>query len=267
MPNPVDLHLAHLERDRYSPATINARRRVLATLGDDPLTVDRQRIQGWWESRQTTRAGERRVASSLSGESSHLRAFYRWAIQQGLIDTNPAEWLPRARQVSRKASPVPEGELYRAISDAPEPMRQMLALGAMAGLRSAEIAAVTWEDVDRGNGVLWVRQGKGGKDRSVPLSAGLLTELGDPGTGLVVGRRMSPKAASMAIGRYLRSVGVDYTAHKLRARYCTRFLAATGDLAAAAEVMGHSDVATTSRYVIASSDTMRRGAEAAGRIG
>jgi integrase len=233
--DPVAAHLADLERGWYSPATIRARARVLATL-PDPLNADRQIMRDWWASRQTTKAGGRRVASSLSSEKSHLRSFFQWAIEQGLIDTNPAEWLPRARQVTRKARPIQEGDLFRAISDAPEPMRQMLALGAMAGLRSAEIAAITWEDIDRG-------------------------------TGLIVVKRMTPKAVSMAIGRYLRSRGVDYTAHKLRARYCTRFLAATGDLAAAADVMGHADVATTSRYVIASSDTMRRGAEAAGRIG
>ena len=78
---------------------------------------------------------------------------------------------------------------------------------------------------------------------------------------------MTAKAVSQAIGRYLRSRDVDYTAHKLRARYATRFLAATGDLAAAAEALGHSDLSSIGRYVIASSDTMRRGAEAAGRIG
>jgi site-specific recombinase XerC len=78
---------------------------------------------------------------------------------------------------------------------------------------------------------------------------------------------MTPKALSQAIGRFLRGQGIDYTAHKLRARYATRFLAATGDLAAAAEVLGHADLSSIGRYVIASSDTMRRGAEAAGRIG
>lgn len=266
MVDPIETHLEHLARDRYSTATINERRRVLRTL-PDLLAVTRQGMSDWWESRQITAAGAIRAASSLSGESSHLRAFWRWALAQGLIDHNPADWLPKARQVHRLATPVPEPLLFRAITDAPDPMRQMLALGSMAGLRSAEIAAVTWADVDRGNGVLWVRSGKGGKDRSVPLSAGLLTELGDPGEGLIVGKVMSAKAVSMAIGRYLRSVGVDYTAHKLRARYCTRFLAATGDLAAAAQVMGHANVATTAAYVVASSDTMRRGAEAAGRIG
>jgi integrase len=188
-------------------------------------------------------------------------------MSQGYTDHNAADWLPRVRQKHTLATPVSEGDLFRAITDAPEPVRLMLVLGAMAGLRSAEIAVVTWENIDRGNGVLWVRDGKGGKDRSVPLSAGLLAELGNPGEGLIVGREMSAKAVSLVIGRHLRSRGIDLSAHKLRARYATRFLAATGDLVATAAAMGHADVSTTARYAVASSDTMRRGAEAAGRIG
>lgn len=262
----VETYLASLEQDRYSSATIDARRRVIATI-DDPLDIDRERIQAWWRTRQRTSDDKPRAASSLAGETSHVRAFYRWAIQQGLIDHNPADWLPRIRQQSHKANPVTEGDLYRVMLDAEPPMRHMIALAAMAGLRSAEIAVIRWEDIDHAGGILWVRLGKGAKDRSVPLSAGLLGALGDPGEGLIVGRIMTPKAVSMIVGRYLRDHGIDGTAHKLRARYATRFLAATGDLVATAEAMGHSSVATTALYAIASSDTMRRGAEAAGRIG
>lgn len=259
-------YLGTLERDRYSPATIAARQRVLATI-PDLLTVDRERIQAWWETRQRTTTGDIRAASSLSGERSHVRKFYEWAMRQGLVDANPADYLSSPRQRSHKANPVTEAELLWAMNDAEPPMKQMLALASMAGLRSAEIAVIRWTDIDRAAGILWVRLGKGGKDRSVPLSAGLLAELGDPGIGLIVGKVMTPKAVSMAIGRYLRERGIDSTAHKLRARYATRFLAATGDLVATAEAMGHSSVATTALYAVASSDTMRRGAEAAGRIG
>ena len=81
------------------------------------------------------------------------------------------------------------------------------------------------------------------------------------------GKPMTGKAVSQAISRHMRRLGVDLSAHKLRARYATRFLAATGDLKAAADALGHADLSSISRYVIASSDTMRRGAEAAGRIG
>lgn len=264
--DPVTTHLEGLTRDRYSRATIDGRKRVLDTI-PDPLVIDREGIQAWWETRQCRGDGQPRAASSLSQESSHVRAFYRWAIQQGLTTINAADWLPKVRTESRRPTPVRENELHELMRDAEPPMRQMLALGAMAGLRSAEIASVRWTDIDRGNGVLWVRLGKGRKDRSVPLSAGLLVELGEPGDGLIIGKQMTSRAVSMAIGRYLRAHGVDSTAHKLRARYGTRFLAATGDLVATAEAMGHSSVATTALYAIASSDTMRRGAEAAGRIG
>ena len=267
MADAIQDHLDDLKRSRYSRAALNARERLLRSIPGDVLTADREAIQEWWRGRQERADGELRAASSLSQEASHLRSFGRWAMMQGLSERNPADWIPKIRQKHAAPTPVTEEGLWRAVHEAPEDMRRMIALGAMAGLRAAEIAAIQWSDLDQGNGVLWVREGKGGKDRSVPLSAGLLAELGHPGEGPIIGKRMTAKAVSQAIGRYLRSRGVDYTAHKLRARYATRFLAATGDLAAAAEALGHSDLSSIGRYVIASSDTMRRGAEAAGRIG
>ena len=265
--DPIADHLDDLRRSRYSRAAITARERVLRSIPGDALQADRETIQAWWRARQERSDGQPRAASSLSQDASHLRAFARWAMMQGLVERNAADWLPKVRQKRPAPNPVTEAALYRAMQTATPEMRRMIALAAMAGLRSAEVAAIKWSDLDHANGVLWVRDGKGGKDRSVPLSAGLLAELADPGEGPIVGHEMTPKAVSQALGRYLRSCGVDYTAHKLRARYLTRFLAATGDLSAAAEVAGHADLSSIGRYVIASSDTMRRGAEAAGRIG
>ena len=266
MPSLVERHLDQLRAQNYADATIRERARVLATL-PDPATLDRESVRAWWEARRTRADGAPRSAASLSTESSHAREFWRWCRLEGALDHNPGDWLPRVRQTHTKATPVTEGDLYRIMVDAPADLRRMIALGAMAGLRSSEIAALRWTDIDHGNGVLNVRQGKGAKDRTVPLSGGLLAELGDPGEGFVIGRSMTAKAVSMAVGRYMRSRGVDLTAHKLRARYITRFIAATGDAVAAAEVAGHAGVATIMRYAVASSDTMRRGAEAAGRIG
>ena len=266
MDDPVVAHLDHLRQSRYSQATINERTRILSTL-PHPTDLDRLTTQAWWDSRQIRPDGQPRAASSLSAEASHCREFWRWCRQQGLIDHNPADWLPKVRQARTMAVAVPEGGLYRVLQTADEPMRRMIALAAMAGLRSAEIATVTWEDIDRGEGVLHVRAGKGGKDRTVPLSAGLLGELGDPSTGHIIGKAMNPKAVSAAIGRHLRDNDVDMPAHKLRARYATRFLASTQDAVAAAQVLGHADLSSILRYAVASSDTMRKGAEAAGRVG
>ena len=266
-PDPIAAHVESLRQARYSASTIRERTRVLRSIPGDLLTLDRERTQAWWAARQELHDGRRRSAASLSQEASHLRRFCRWAMQQGLVDRNAGDWLPDVRQSHPAAQPVPEGDLFRLMHDAPPNMARMIALAAMAGLRSEEIGAVRWDDLDPANGVLWIKLSKGAKGRSVPLSAGLLAALGDPGDGYVIGHHMTGKAVSQAIGRYMRGRGVDYTAHKLRARYATRFLAATGDLKAAAEALGHSDLSSISRYVVASSDTMRRGAEAAGRIG
>lgn len=266
MDNPQKAHLQAVADARYSHSTLVERTRVIATL--PPLdALDRATTQEWWRSRQTRGDGQPRAAVSLSAEKSHAREYWIWCRQQGLLDHNPADWIPKVRQSSTKAVTVGEGDLYRVIQAAPEFMRRMIALASMAGLRSAEIAIVTWEDIDRGEGVLRVRNGKGAKDRTVPLSAGLLAELGDPGTGPIIGRAMTAKSVSAAIGRHLRRHGVNSSAHKLRARYATRFLAVTGDAVATAEVLGHSGLGSVMRYAVASSDTMRRGAEAAGRIG
>lgn len=259
-------HLQYLHDSKYAASTIRERMRILATL-PHVIDVDRLAVQAWQHDRQTKPDGEPRAATSLSGEASHARDFWRWCRTQGLIDHNPADWLHKVRTTKTKAVAVTEGELYQLMHAAPEDVRRMIALTGLAGLRSSEAAAITWEDIDYGNETLWVRSGKGGKDRPVPLSGGLLASLGDPGAGPIVGRQVTAKAFSAALGRYMRKRGVNLTAHKLRARYITRFIAATGDAVAAAEVAGHSGLGSIMRYAVASSDTMRRGAEAAGRIG
>ena len=108
--------------------------------------------------------------------------------------------------------------------------------------------------------------GQGQQGAVRPLSAGLMAELGS-GERSDHRRTLTAKALSQWIGRYMRTRGVDYTAHKLRAGTQPGFLAATGDLKAAADALGHSDLSSISRYVVASSDTMRRGAGSSRRIG
>lgn len=268
MEDHISEHIEALRKSRHSQATITERERILHTLPKSPLEMTRDEMHEWWDGRLTRPDGMPRATSSLSQEQSHIRRFFRWAMREGLVNHNAADWLPDDLRTSKPAvKPVQEGDLFKLMDDAPESMRRMIALAAMAGLRAVEVAAVRWEDIDRANGVLWIAISKGNKGRSVPLSSGLLASLGEPGVGLIIGKAMTAKAVSQAIGRYMRSKGVDFTAHKLRARYATRFLEATGDLKAAADALGHADLTSIGRYVVASSDTMRRGAEAAGRIG
>ena len=265
------LHLEASKRLRRTSSTLKEREMILRRLPCKPEELTREIFDPWWIGRQMKANGELKAARSVATDLSHLKTFYKWALAERHIASDPVAHAKAPFQPKSRPRPTREPDLVQAIGKANPAMKAMLALGAMAGLRSSEIARIRWDDLDIQAGVMRVRHGKGNKDRSVPLSDDLLEALGASGSGLIVltstGKSMSPKAVSARIGRYLRSQGIDSTAHKLRARYATRFLAATGDLAATAEVLGHASVQTTTAYTIASSDTMRRGAAAAGRIG
>jgi site-specific recombinase XerD len=107
MTDVVHLHIEHLTRARYSGSTLRERERVLRTLPGDPLALTRETTQAWWEARQTLPSGEQRSAASLSQEASHVRRFYRWAMQQGLTDRNPADGSPTSARSDQPPPPSP----------------------------------------------------------------------------------------------------------------------------------------------------------------
>ena len=189
----------------------------------------------------------------------------RWSA--GLSDRNPADWLPKTRQRRPAPTPVPEADLLRAMTAAPDWMRRA---PRPQGTRRPP------QRRDRRPRLVRHRprerrptrpRGQGAKGRSVrcPRASWGARRTGE---GPVVGSRMTPKALSQAIGRFLRGRGIDYTAHKLRARYATRF--PRGDVVTSRQprrCWGMRTCPLSAGHVIASSDTMRRARRQRGRIG
>lgn len=69
-----------------------------------------------------------------------VRAFYRWAQQTGRREDNPTDALLTIAATPGRPRPCPESALLTAVRAAGDRERLMLALGACAGLRRAEIA-------------------------------------------------------------------------------------------------------------------------------
>lgn len=146
----------------------------------------------------------------------------------------------------------------RALMFGPLRTRRAVALGLFAGLRCAEIAALDGSDVwtHQAPAVLVVRNGKGGKDRVVPLHP-VLVELLDgvpaagplfPGLG---GRaHVAPDTISALIRRHFARCGISATPHQLRHTFGTELARqANGNLVAVAAAMGHGSTNTTMQYV------------------
>jgi integrase len=138
--------------------------------------------------------------------------------------------------------------------------RSMLMLAYGCGLRLSEVLAVRVADIDGERMLLRVRLGKGAKDRLVPLSPTLLTQLRAhwrlyrPADWLFAGRTgvpLSTTSLQKAYSRAKAQAGVTKVGgiHALRHAYATHQLAAGLAVERLQRLMGHTSIHTTLRYV------------------
>jgi integrase len=60
-------------------------------------------------------------------------------------------------------------EQRRFLAELPERLRQFATISLHTGLRSGEVSALLWSDVDLDRRLLTVRKSKNGRPRTVPL--------------------------------------------------------------------------------------------------
>ena len=125
---------------------------------------------------------ETRSSSTAATRYSGLRAFFRWAVDEGEIDSSPMAQMspPRIEEVPVPVPAVAEIEaLLAACRGQTFAGRRDTALIGMfidTGARLAEITNLTLEDLDFTYGVAVVA-GKGGRSRAVPLSTDVIKDL------------------------------------------------------------------------------------------
>ncbi|WP_167762318.1 tyrosine-type recombinase/integrase [Blastococcus sp. CT_GayMR20] len=238
------------------PNTVRVRADVLGRLSlwlGKPLREASEADLLRWE--QAAVAG--RAAETRRAYVSHVKAFYRWAVLAGIVAADPSSRLTNPKLSRPLPRPVPEDVLRQAVAAAKPKMRLMILLGAFCGLRTQEIAGLHWTDLGSADGQtsLLVREGKGGKERVVPVPGPVLEAM------IAYGRRrsgpmfygmdaaqISAKSVSCAVNRFTRRHGLDFTAHQLRHRYGTTAYQLTKDLRMVQELLGHGSPQTTARY-------------------
>jgi integrase/recombinase XerD len=179
--------------------------------------------------------------------------------------------LGRARQqydvpAPKEQQTLPEilsrGEVQRVLEATANPKyRLMLTLTYAAGLRLGELIHLWTEDIDLSRRTIRVRQGKGQKDRYVPLAAALTTRMREHLAARQGGRWLFPADAA---DRPLHATAVQKTyqlskiragvkkhggVHGLRHAYATHLLEAGAPLAKIQQLLGHRSITTTMRYL------------------
>lgn len=176
-----------------------------------------------------------------------IGTFFRWLHGEGYVEDDPSLRLDIVTTPPGVARPAPEDVIRDALLEADERLEKMILLGAYAGLRACEIAAVHAKDWD-GNG-LYVT-GKGGKTRYVPIVRADLRRILTSADGYLFPGRIDGHLSAGYVTKLL-SAGLagPWTGHTLRHRCATQMYAGTRDLLAVGAVLGHSRPETTQRYV------------------
>ncbi len=138
--------------------------------------------------------------------------------------------------------------------------RLLIGLCYGCGLRCAEVRQLRLGDVDTQRGMIHVHQGKGNKDRCLPMGSmlqrGIRTYIDAEkprqflleGTG---GEAYSQRGAQWAITQAVKKSGIvkQVTLHTLRHTYATHLLEQGVNILSIKELLGHAHIDTTMIYL------------------
>jgi len=168
--------------------------------------------------------------------------------------------LVRPKHIKKLPVVLSGDEVRTIISSIRKPVaRVALTLIYSCGLRVSEAAKLRVEDIDSERSLLWVRNGKGGKDRSVPLSEPTLACLREfwrttKAKGWFFqgpdGEHVNIATIQSSFKAALLKSGINKTAsvHSLRHSFATHLLECGVDIRIIQKILGHESITTTCIY-------------------
>jgi len=251
----------------------------------DPNQINHAALESYQRTlfRYRKANGKPLSVSSQRGRLGGMKSFFSYLCRQHVIEANPAAdiELPRAeKRLPGEALSVDQMEAVLSMPDITDPLgirdRAILELFYSTGIRRTEMARLNLTDLNREKRILWVRQGKGKKDRVVPvgsralqwvekyiedvrpllavdpLEPGLfLTGYGRPFNEEVLGRNVRQTILKADIGR---TTGGP---HLLRHTCATHLLEGGADIRFIQQLLGHEKLETTAIYTRVNIDQLQ----------
>ena len=211
---------------------------------------------------------ERKVSWSQFNQTvCALRFFYGKTLGR----SEQVPMLPYGKKPQRLPCVLSPEEVAQLLEAArPGRERVLLKTAYACGLRLMEVLNLQVQDIDSARMLVHVRQGKGNKDRLVPLSLKLLRELRAywrryrPARWLFCtqGRQgpVHPATVQRQLRRAVLTAGPHKpaTMHTLRHSYATHMLEAGVDVMTLQKILGHQQLSTTARYLHLRGDHLQR---------
>jgi site-specific recombinase XerD len=272
--------LEELRLHRYSKSLLSISQRVLSRLFGhleakgvtDIRSVNEVHLLRFVRELATTPTwkGTPPALQSQNAYVNALRRFFSFLEKRGTILTNPARFLPFQKIRTLPRAVLSERQVERLIhtplASTLVGKRDQAILELLYGtaIRLTECGRLDVADLDLRHTTLLIRNGKGMKDRMVPVpgraAAALdryLTEvrpqfLHAPRESALflsrVGTRLSTASIGLLVKRYGEDAGVRVSPHGLRHACATHLIRRGADIRHVQKLLGHRDIQTTAIY-------------------
>ena len=278
----LDKYLQHLTVKGFSESTLRVRRvhmgmflkwcarnRISA-----PTRVTRTSIESYqrYLFQYKKKDGQPLAVASQHSRLAPLKVWFKWLTHRKYISRDPAAELELPRVGYKLPNVMNKEEVERVLSqpkiEVPLGIRDraMLELLYSSGLRRMELLHLKLYDVDQRHGLITVREGKGKRDRVVPIGERALAWLDmylntlrpeivtQPDNGIVFltsnGAPFTPNHLSWLARQYVKSAGIGKggACHIFRHTMATLMLEGGADIRYIQAMLGHVRLDTTQIY-------------------
>lgn len=193
--------------------------------------------------------------TSLFNKYQTLSSFFTWFSAEFNLQ-NPMKKVTKPKVARKPVKPFTTTELNKLLEAKQSTKLKTIQLLLLdTGLRISELCNLKVEDYDQNNGRLYIRSGKGDKDRIVYLgkrTQKLLWKLTqDKPSGWLFGKTKAPDRNNMLklIKQLALPLGIKAHPHKYRHTFAIQFLRNGGNIKQLQEILGHSDLKTVELYL------------------
>src|SRR4029453_335297 len=230
---------------------------------NNPKKLERLDIVGF----MNRLAGLRRTGTTRARKLASLRHFLKFLKENDIIAGNPAKTVIRAREEEKKPTVLFKNEYKALLFEAQENSRDyaILLTFLKSGIRESELAALELNDIDFVHDEVTVREGKGKKERKIPLmpelKRALLRYVGDRERQDNIvdvetlflarnGTSLNPSSIRKLVKKYYKKAGVKKSGvHTLRHTFSAHNVNNGMSIADLQKVLGHKKKETTLKYI------------------
>ncbi len=211
-----------------------------------------------------------------------ISLFLDWCVSEEYTECNPIKKMDRPKLPKRIPKHLPLDKAYELLDwtihlKYPYQFEKKRAIAIIAafmftGVRKEELRSIKMDDMDLGNRLLTVIEGKGKKDRKIPLTDKFIPILNDYlkdrkrmkkecpyfFTAMRQDSQMGDKVIYRLVEKLRSKSGIYFTPHMLRHTFAVLMLESECGLYELSEMMGHADISTTTIYLTATIDHLRR---------